>query len=352
MLLRIAVNTFWFPWALGSFTQVGTATQLIFNIAIQLVVVIALAPLLIFAIAIVAVGPVLREFERLCETDDALLRNEGWTEFDGYSDRLSKSGQPEESECIWIGIHQQRKFPILIPTDLLNQHVHMLGGSGAGKTGLGLATLAAQLIKQNKGPVIIIDGKGDNSLFQSVRRWCDEEKRKLKWFTTPAERSTYLFNPLGQAAIDRFSLSEIVGFLLLSLNLFHGADYGRGWFTQASKMALAEAAKLKRKGHLRPATFSLFCKHLEHVIKKDKTLERPALHVLFIIRTLAEFPQLNNVRADNPPDLESPPHPACDHAIEMLEVIKKKQVIYFGFDSLTDPSTAGELSRMAVYSAM
>jgi hypothetical protein len=36
----------------------------------------------------------------------------------------------------------------------------------------------------------------------------------------------------------------------------------------------------------------------------------------------------------------------------MLEVIKKKQVIYFGFDSLTDPSTAGELSRMAVYSAI
>lgn len=351
LMMSFAVNTFWFPWALGSFTQVGNATQLISNIAIQLVVVIGLAPLLIFAMAIVAIGPVLREFERLCETEDALLRNEGWTEFDGYTDRLSKSGEPVEAECVWIGIHKQRKFPILIPTDLLNQHVHMLGGSGAGKTGLGLATLAAQLIKQNKGPVIIIDGKGDNSLFQSVRRWCDEENRKLKWFTTSAERSTYLFNPIGQAAIEKFSLSEIVGFLLLSLNLFHGADYGRGWFTQASKTALAEAAKLKRKGHPRPATFSLFCKHLENVILKDKNLERPALHVLFIIRTLAEFPQLNNAQA-NPPDPKSPPHPACKHAIDMLEVIKKKQVVYFGFDSLTDPSTAGELSRMAVYSAI
>ena len=136
---------------------------------------------------------------------------------------------------------------------------------------------------------------------------------------------------------------------MLSLNLFHGADYGRGWFTQASKTALAEAAKLKREGHPRPATFSLFCKHLEQVILKDKNLERPALHVLFIIRTLAEFPQLNNADP-SPTDPKSPPHPACEHAIDMLEVIKKKQVIYFGFDSLTDPSTAGELSRMAVYS--
>lgn len=349
LMTSFAVNTFWFPWALGSFTQVGSASELIFNIAIQLIVVIGLAPLLIFAMAIIAMGPVLREFERLCETEDALLQNEGWTEFDGYSDRLTKSGTPHEAECVWIGMHKQREFPILIPTDLLNQHVHMLGGSGAGKTGLGLSTLAAQLIKQNKGPVIIIDGKGDNSLFQSVRRWCDEEKRKLKWFTTSAEKSTYLFNPIGQTALEKFSLSEIVGFLLLSLNLFHGADYGRGWFTQASKTALAEAAKLKRKGYDRPATFSLFCKHLEKVITDDETLKKPALHVLFMIRTLAEFPQLNNADS-NPKDLKRPPHPACKHAIDMLEAIKKKQVIYFGFDALTDPSTAGELSRMVVYS--
>lgn len=353
LVLSFAVNTFWFPWAVGSFTQVGSASQLLMNIAIQFTVVLGLAPLLMFAMAVVAIGPVIRAFERLCETDNALLGNAGWSEFDGYHDRLSKSGNPSEAECIWIGFHKQREFPLLIPVALFNQHAHLLGGSGAGKTGLGLSTLAAQLIKQNEGPVIIIDGKGDNSLFQSIRRWCEEDKRKFKWFTTSAEKSTYLFNPIGQAAFERFSLSEIVGFLLLSLNLFHGADYGRGWFTQASKTALAEAAKLKRKGHKRPATFKLFCEHLEQVIRNDKRLEKPALHVLFMIQTLAEFPQLNNAASKNdPPDFVSPPHPACEQAIDMLDVIKKRQVVYFGFDSLTDASTAGELSRMAVYSAI
>ena len=352
MMMSFAVNTFWFPWALGSFATVGSTTHLLLNIAIQFLVVFALGPVLVFAMAVIAIGPVLREFELLCETEDALLSQKGWTEFDGYSDRLSKSGIAEEAECIWIGFHEQREFPILIPVDLLNQHVHVLGGSGAGKTGLGLSTLAAQMIKQNQGPVIIIDGKGDNSLFQSTRRWCDEEKRKLKWFTTGAEKSTYLFNPLEQKAIETFSLSDIVGFLLQSLNLFHGSDYGRGWFTQASKTALAEAAKLKREGHPRPATLALFCKHLEEAIRQEKQLAKPALHVLFMLQTLAEFPQLNNARPKDDPDKDSQSHPACEHAIDMLEVIKKNQVVYFGFDSITDPSSTGELSRIAVYSIM
>ena len=343
--LSFGVNTLWFPWAVGSFMQVGNATQLLLNIAIQSAVVVGLPPLLMFSMAVIALGPVLRQFELLCETEQALLGNEGWTEFDGYIDRLINSGNASEAECVWIGFHKERGFPILIPVALLNQHAHLLGGSGSGKTGLGLSTLVAQLIKRDDGPVIVIDGKGDEAFFQSLLNWCGQSNRKLKWFTTSAEKSSYLFNPLGQAAFEKFSLSEIVGFMLLSLNLFHGSDYGRGWFTQASKMALAEAAKLKVKGVPRPTNFKLFCKYLEQVIREDKTLEKSATHVLFMLRTLSEFPQMNDSV-----DADGTVHSAVEHAIEMLEVIKKKQCVYFGFDSLTDVSTAGELSRMAVYS--
>ena len=245
-----------------------------------------------------------------------MLANEGWTEFDGYNDRLVNSGNVSEAECVWVGFHKERQFPILIPVALLNQHAHLLGGSGSGKTGLGLSTLVAQLIKRNEGPVIVIDGKGDEAFFQAIRNWCEEEQRKFKWFTTSAEKSSYLFNPLGQAAFEKFSLSEIVGFMLLSLNLFHGSDYGRGWFTQASKTALAEAAKLKAEGIARPTNFKLFCKHLEQVMREDKRLEKPAMHVLFMLQMLSEFPQMNDsVNADGTA------HSAVEHAIEMLEAV-------------------------------
>ncbi len=343
--LSFAVTSLWFPWTTESFIHVDSVTQLLLNITIQSLVVFVLPPLLMFAMAVIAIGPVLRQFELLCESEHALLANKGWTEFDGYNDRLVNSGNVSEAECVWVGFHKERQFPILIPVALLNQHAHLLGGSGSGKTGLGLSTLVAQLIKRNEGPVIVIDGKGDEAFFQAIRNWCEEEQRKFKWFTTSAEKSSYLFNPLGQAAIEKFSLSEIVGFMLLSLNLFHGSDYGRGWFTQASKTALAEAAKLKAEGISRPTNFKLFCKHLEQVMREDKRLEKPAMHVLFMLQMLSEFPQMNDSG-----NTDGTAHSAVKHAIEMYEVIEKKQCVYFGFDSLTDVSTAGELSRMAVYS--
>ena len=344
MMLCFAVNTFWFPWALGSFALVDSATHLITNIALQFAIVVFLAPALLFAMAIIAIGPVINAFETLCEGEAALFAHEDWTQFDCYNNRLSLSGCDAENECIWIGLHQTYQFPILIPMTLFNQHAHLLGGSGAGKTGLGLATLTAQMIKQNDGPVIIIDGKGDNAFFQSVKKWCEEDKRKFKWFTTSAEKSTYLFNPLGQAAINKFSLPEVVGFFLTSLNLFHGTDYGRGWFTQAGKTALTEAAKLKRAGEHKPATLELFCRHLEAMMLDKQELAKSAKHVLYMLQTLAEFPQLNNAVAGRTSDEKKPPHPACKHAIDMLEVIKKKQVVYFSFDSLTDQSSAGAVS--------
>ena len=83
------------------------------------------------------------------------------------------------------------------------------------------------------------------------------------------------------------------------------------------------------------------------VIAKNEGLEKAAQHVKFMLETLSEFPQLNDGFGDR-----TTPHPACEHAIEMMDVIENNQVVYFSFESLTDPSSAGELSRMAVYSAI
>ena len=347
--LSFAVNSFWFPWATVSFFSVDSASGLIANIAVQFVVVFALPSVLLAAFAIIALSRTLNAFEILCESrgteNRALLANPDWTEFDGYVNRMQRS-PTSESDCVWVGFHQSKGFPMLIPTELVASHAHVLGGSGSRKTGLGLATLAAQLIKRNDRLVVIIDPKGDNAFFNSAKKWTEQEKRKFKWFTTSANKSTYLFNPLGQAAIEHFSLSELVGFLILSFNLFHGSDYGRGWFTQASKAALEDAAKLKREGK-RPDTFALFIEHLELAIDSDRELQRAAKQVLYMMRSLAEFPQLNQLRDEN-----GKPHSACEHAIDMLDAIKQNQVIYFHFDSTTDPSTAGELSRAAIYSVV
>ena len=345
LMISFAVNAFWFPMALVSFGFVGSASSVVVNSLIQLAIVFALAPALLFAFAMIAIAPTLRVFEELCEGEKAILGNTGWSEFDGYTDRLIHSGNPDEAECAWLGFHKELGFPMLVPHSLLREHVHIIGGSGSGKTGLGISTLVAQLIKKNEGPVIVIDGKGDNSLFQSVKRWSEDGDRKFKWFTTAAGKSTYLFNPLGQKAFAGLSIFEIVGFMLQSLNLFHGSDYGRAWYTQASKSVLAEALKEGVGESPKDITLALFVDKLKEVISSQGKKHKDAKHVLMLLETLSEFPQLLHPASDT-----GQPHPACEHAIDMLDAIKGHQVIYFSFESLMDPSSTGELSRAAVYS--
>src|SRR5450755_2347662 len=48
---------------------------------------------------------------------------------------------------------------------LLRTHAHYMGGTGSGKTSLGLAALAFQLIAHADSSIVVVDLKGDASFF-------------------------------------------------------------------------------------------------------------------------------------------------------------------------------------------
>ena len=115
--------------------------DVILQVVLQFAILLALAPLLLFALLMVAAGPTIWWFDKACEGEAALLGREGWTTFDAYANRLRFSGNVHEKNGVWLGFHQSLGFPILVPTALVGEHMHVLGGSGSGKTGLSLMTL-------------------------------------------------------------------------------------------------------------------------------------------------------------------------------------------------------------------
>ncbi len=343
LVLSFAISSFWFSWGLFSITHVATTTDLILQIVLQFFVVFALSPVMLISMLVVTAGPTLWQFEKACESEEACLAREGWTAFDGYTDRLRNSRNTDEQASIWIGFHQTFGFPILVPSKLIGEHMQILGGSGAGKTGLGVTTLVGQLIKKNEGPVIVIDAKGDPALFQCAKQWTEEENRKFKWFTTASGKSTYVFNPFAQSHLKSHTLSELVGLQLLSMNLFHGSGYGRSWFTAASKAALTDA--LKGTKEKQPDSFVEFMRHLDAIVADDSE-HASAKHLQFMMRTMAEFTQLNAIQ-----DAKSSSE-VINNAIQMDEVVNKNQVVYFSFESILDPMSTGEISRIVLYNAI
>ena len=344
LLLSFAVSSFWFSWGWFNITFIDSAADVILQVVLQFAILLALAPLLLFALLMVAAGPTIWWFDKACEGEAALLGREGWTTFDAYANRLRFSGNVHEKNGVWLGFHQSLGFPILVPTALVGEHMHVLGGSGSGKTGLSLMTLVNQLIKRNDGPVIIIDGKGDSALFQSSKIWTEEEHRKFKWFTTANGKSTYLFNPFAQTHLQKMTLPEIVGLQLLSMNLFHGSGYGRSFFSAASKEAINEGLK-SYDGQ--PEHLEAFLRHLNQQAA-DNPRGDSAKHLVFMLRTLSEFAQLNDRDAEGNPASDS----VIQNAIKMSDVIRNNQVVYFNFESITDPMSTGEISRLALYSTI
>ena len=163
--------------------------------------------------------------------------------FDGYVNRLLQSANPTERDSVYYGYTLHHQYPVLVPIELLFEHVHVLGAPGTAKTALGMSPLTAQLIRRNDGPVVVFDLKGDMALFNAVRWEAENAGRTFKWFTNKPYRSTYIFNPWRQSYLERLTLQEILGLFLLSLNMHHGDDYGRAFFGMKARSLFQDALK-------------------------------------------------------------------------------------------------------------
>jgi hypothetical protein len=302
-------------------------------------------------------GPAIAAHHAALEAPGAYEQHSEWSSFDGYIARLHASRNATERDSLLIGRHPVRDYPILLHSDLLFEHLHMLGGTGTGKTSLGLMTHLIQLIRRGDGAVIIIDGKGDDALFHTARLEAERSGRKFKHFTNKPHRSTYVFNPFNQEVLRELTIPEILGLLINFLNLHHGSDYGRAWFTILSRILLKHSveetlpngsSRARRPSSGRFGTIHSF-RDLNEIIlylSQDGKEYQAAQHLAFLVESLADFEQLN--LSPN----RTAAHPALEHAISMPEVLREKQVVYFYLLGAMDVASVAEIGRLAVYSLL
>lgn len=348
-------------WFMTALSEVGGGSRSALNGLAQSLLANIAVPVIVFLLTLFAMtAPVLSVWNRLLEVPNAWEHLPDENEFDGYVRRLQHSRNPLERNCLLQGYNVAHEYPVLLDTDLLFEHYHMVGATGIGKTALGLMTEVIQLIRRNDGPVVVVDNKGDPAFFQTVRLEAERAGRRFKWFTNQPNHSTYVFNPFQQSYLDRLSLHQIVGLFIQSLNLHHGDDYGRAWFSSVARslMKLAIASTMPdtpRPGQPKPRkTSPKFSKiesfaDLDEIITflaKDGEEFQAARHLNLIIETLAEYEQLNFSPKHNPR------HPAIQNAIHMPDVIRNREVVYFYLVGAIDMASVGEFGRLALYSLL
>jgi len=274
-----------------------------------------------------------------------------------YADRLRRSKNEAERRSILMGMNPHHEYPITLDTDLLLEHMHILGSTGSGKTSLGLIPLVTNLIR-NDETCIVLDLKGDDALFHTTRLESERAGRQFKWFTNRPNYSTYVFNPFTQKHLESLTIADVTGFFIASLNLHHGSDYGRAYFSIMARTLLQETIKRSLgKERQRSAfasiererkpirSFEDLHQSLEEVAYGDDEY-RNARHLVHVIQNLADFPQLNI----SPQNAES--SKAADSGIHMPDVLAEKQVAYFYLSPVFDATSVAEVARLVIYSTM
>jgi hypothetical protein len=135
-----------------------------------------------------------------------------------------------------LGYDPLNGLPVLLAESILRQHAHLMGESGTGKTAMGLAPIIDQILQKKNAGVVVLDLKGDRSLFNSVKVSADSTGHKFRWFSPVKGQSSYAFNPFAQTMNRHFTPQQLADSMVIALGADHGDGYGRSYFTGTARV--------------------------------------------------------------------------------------------------------------------
>ena len=282
---------------------------------------------------------------------DELLDSETWSQ---VISRLRQSNDDVERDSLFLGVNAYDGSPVVVPRRVFHEHAHLLGDSGAGKTSIGLAGLISQLIQFGDASLVVIDLKADDlALFRNtrvearrvqmrLRRDDPEASYRFRWFTPEIDHSTYVFNPLQQEHFRRLTLYQRADVLTAAFGLRYGSEYGRSHFADANTELLFEALQ-----HCpNPASFEELARLLSRKDLFSKKLLDDASHLNRVVQRLSACQPLNAMAS------KAETAGAMDHAIDLADVFRVPQVVYYHLPSAIGVGGVGEIARLALYSLL
>gem|GEM_PF-3022416 len=300
--------------------------------------------------------------------------------WDAYVARLQRSCFPEteydtdirERDHLLLGVNAQFRYPVLLHRDILREHAHILGDSGSGKTALGLAPMIAQLTRlsgrladdtktkpHEQISIVIIDLKGDRALFQGAKIEAERAGLPFKWFTNFREHATFAFNPFEQPHLKKLTTSQRTEILLQALGLQYGEFYGAGYFSAINQTVLR---RYLHKYGKEIASFRDLSERLESPTKYSSTFDdrelqktrrkdwNDAAHLLARVDMLAALSSLNVTPRLVEEELVG--SDVLDCQIDMADVLKRPQVLYFHLSSITETAAVQGIAKLALYALL
>jgi hypothetical protein len=237
-----------------------------------------------------------------------------------------------EADHLFLGAEPWQKFPVLLHQPLLHEHAFIAGRTGSGKTSMALMQKLIQIIRghrlpsgkwSDKVPMVIIDLKGDEVLFQTAKAEAELRQQTFRFFTLEPGKASYRFNPFCGFRSKTLTVPQLVQLNLDALNLYHGTGYGKGYFSQRSRFLLSQALR----NPTGVDTFKDLYDRLNALSGERPEDFRDAFELLSVIESLTHYEQLVTTAADE----------EGDDTIRLERVLEEREVVYFWLPAIVDP---------------
>jgi hypothetical protein len=244
---------------------------------------------------------------------------------------------------LFIGTGVEDRTPWLLDRTLLRTHAHIMGGTGSGKTSLAIVPLAAQLIAHADASIVIIDLKGDRAMFWGSFLEAERAGLPFKWFTIDPGCASFVFNPFTQRHNQERTVNARAQSLLLAMGLYYGDAYGKSFFQSISLDTLT--AFLSKYSDIR--SFADLARYAEEpgTYVATGTDQENSQHLRTLLRQMGSIAPLNGNERTTP----ELPRQVLAEAIDMADVLTRKQVVYFSLPSLEEELTAKAIGKLALY---
>ena len=217
--------------------------------------------------------------------------------------------------------------------------MHFLGDSGSGKTTRAFLPMIIQVIRRKRHGVVILDLKGDNALFHSVKIEAKRAGLTFKYLTNRIGHASFAFNPLVQLQQGAISFRQLAEIVLHALRLIHGDGYGKSYYSRLARMALADI--LTRFPNIQ--TFSDLLERMSDYHFESDKQKSDCYELIAVIKNLASIELLNYVGDPSVPD------PIRENAVYMPDVIEHNQVVYCSFPGIIESSTTREMANLVIF---
>ncbi len=306
--------------------------------------------LVIFAIAIGETTSMSKQFDQMLGVNTG-----SW--WQQHVERLSNSehvavdpisgGTVYEAEHLFLGAEPWQNFPVLLHRPMLHEHAYVVGRTGSGKTSMALMQLVIQLIRGNNdpqkkcwsqhSPMVIVDLKGDEVLFQTAKAEAEKRGQKFRFFNLEPRKASFFFNPFSGFRSANRSIPQLVQLVLDALSLFHGSGYGKGYYSQRSRFLLSEALRVLSGVN----SFQDLYRRLEHLYKNKKQDFQDAFELLSVIESLTYYPQLITTQQQDDDE-------AAD-VIRMDRVLEDREVVYFWLPSAKESAAVSAVGKLVLF---